>query len=379
MRGIRRHLHQNPELSEEEFQTAEYICRKLDEFGIQYARGIGGNGIVGIIEGKNPSKKNIALRADMDALPVIEANEVEYKSKVKGKMHACGHDVHMVCLLGAGKILNTLKDLFEGSVKLFFQPSEETYPGGAIKMIGDGALTNPPTHSVIGQHVTNEFEAGKIGVRPGMYMASTDEVFLTVRGKGGHAATPDQVIDPILIAAHILVAIQQIVSRNANPIVPTVVSFGKISGEGRTNVIPDEVRIEGTIRTFDETWRKKIHEKIAKLSSALAEGMGGTCETRISHGYPALVNDENLSAKIKSWAIDYLGENNVLVLEKRMTAEDFAYFAQEVPSSFYRLGTRNEKAGRISNLHTSTFDVDESSIITGMGFMAYAAVRFLSE
>jgi amidohydrolase len=379
IKEIRRHIHRNPELSTEEHMTAEYICKKLDEFGIPYEKGVAGTGVVGIISGKDPSKKNIALRADMDALPVIEENEVDYKSQIRGKMHACGHDVHMACLLGAGRILNNLKDGFEGSVKLFFQPSEETYPGGAIRMIEEGVLKNPETLSVIGQHVTNEFDAGKVGVKPGMYMASTDEVYLTIRGKGGHAATPDQVIDPILIASHIIVAIQQIVSRNASPIIPTVVSFGKISGEGRTNIIPDEVLVAGTIRTFDETWRKKIHEKIAKLASAIAEGMGGTCETRISHGYPALVNDHPLTAKLKSWAIDYLGENNVLDLEQRMTAEDFAYFAKEVPSSFFRLGTRNMKTGKVSNLHSATFDVDETSLITGMGFMAYAAVRFLSE
>ncbi len=379
IREIRRHLHQNPELSTEESKTAAFICEKLEEYGIAYKKNVGGKGVVGIIKGKMPHKKNIALRADMDALPIIEQNSVDYKSKTHGKMHACGHDVHMACLLGAGRILDRLRDQFTGSVKLIFQPSEETYPGGAIKMISEGVLKNPATLSVIGQHVTNEIDTGKIGVRSGIYMASTDEVFLTIRGKGGHAATPDQVIDPILIASHIIVAIQQIVSRNANPVVPTVVSFGKISGEGRTNVIPDEVRVDGTIRTFDESWRVKIHEKIAKLSSSIAEGMGGSCKTRISHGYPALVNNDQLTAKIRSWAIDYLGENNVLDLEKRMTAEDFAYFAQEVPSSFYRLGTRNEKKGMISNLHTSTFDIDETSIITGMGFMAYAAIRFLTD
>jgi len=379
IREIRRHIHQNPELSTEEYMTAEYICKKLDEYGISYRKNVAGTGVVGLIEGKNPSGRNIAIRADMDALPIIEQNNVDYKSLIHGKMHACGHDVHMACLLGTARILDRLTDQFSGSVKLIFQPSEETYPGGAIKMIHEGVLKNPDTASVIGQHVTNEIDAGKIGVRSGIYMASTDEVFLTVKGKGGHAATPDQVIDPILIASHIIVAIQQIVSRNANPIVPTVVSFGKISGEGRTNIIPDEVLVAGTIRTFDESWRTKIHEKIAKLSSSIAEGMGGRCETRISHGYPALINDHQLTAKIKSWAIDYLGENNVLDLEKRMTAEDFAYFAQEVPSSFFRLGTRSEKKGMISNLHTSTFDIDETSIMTGMGFMAYAAVRYLSD
>jgi amidohydrolase len=379
IREIRRHLHQNPELSKEEFETAEFIGKKLDEFGIQYKKNIGGTGVVGFIEGKKPTSKNIALRADMDALPIIEENEVDYKSKVHGKMHACGHDVHMACLLGAGKILDTLRDQFTGSVKLIFQPSEETYPGGAIKMIEAGVLKNPDTIHVVGQHVINTLQAGQIGLKPGPYMASTDEVFLTVHGKGGHAATPELIIDPILIASHIIVALQQIVSRNANPLMPTVVSFGKIAGEGRTNVIPDTVSIAGTVRTYDESWRKTVHQKITFLASSIATAMGGSCDTRIAHGYPALSNDDQLTGKIKSWAIDYLGKNNVLDLEMRMTAEDFSYFALEVPSCFFRLGIRDKSKRKWSNLHSATFDVDESSLITGMGFMAYAAIRFLSE
>jgi amidohydrolase len=379
IRQIRRHLHQHPELSCEEFQTSEYICGKLDEYGIKYAKGIAKTGIVGMIEGTDPGSKNIALRADMDALPVIEENEVDYKSTVQGKMHACGHDVHMACLLGAAKILSELKDQFTGSIKLIFQPSEETYPGGAIQMIREGVLEKPKTSNVFGQHVINTLDAGKIGLKGGPYMASTDEVYLTVRGKGGHAATPEQVIDPILIASHIVVALQQIVSRNANPIMPTVISFGKITGDGRTNIIPDEVKIDGTIRTYSESWRRGIHEKISRMASAIAEAMGGTCDVRIAHGYPFLNNDENLTARVRSWAIDYLGENNVIDLEARMTAEDFAYFANEVPSCFYRLGIRNESRGIISNLHTATFDVDESCLETGMGLMAWIAINQLQK
>ena len=377
IRSIRRHLHQHPELSCEEFQTAEFICKKLDEYGIPYTNRIAETGIVGLINGRDPDLKNIALRADMDALPVNEENWVEYRSLVPGTMHACGHDVHMACLLGAAKILNGLKDQFDGSVKLIFQPSEETYPGGAIRMIGEGVLENPKTSNVIGQHVINTLDAGKIGLKAGPYMASTDEVFLTVKGKGGHAATPEQVIDPILISSHIIIALQQIVSRNANPVIPTVISFGKIIGEGRTNIIPDQVKVEGTIRTYDEEWRKEIHEKIRHIASSMAEAMGGTCEVRISHGYPFLDNDETLTVKVRYWSIDYLGETNVIVLQPRMTAEDFAYFAKAVPSCFYRLGVRNESRGIVSNLHTATFDVDESCLETGMGLMAWLAINQL--
>ena len=379
IRQIRRHLHQHPELSCEEFQTAEFICGKLEEYGIPFTKGVAKTGIVGLIEGKNPSQKVIALRADMDALPILEEREVEYKSAHPGKMHACGHDAHMACLLGASKILMNVRDRFEGSIKLIFQPSEETYPGGAIGMINEGVLRNPDVSNVIGQHVINTVDSGKIGLKAGPYMASTDEFFLTVKGRGGHAATPEQVVDPILIASHIILTLQQIVSRNANPITPTVISFGRIIGDGRTNIIPNEVTIDGTVRTYDESWRKVIHEKIVSMASGIAESMGGTCETRISHGYPFLHNDEELTQGIREMAIEYLGEKNVVDLEPRMTAEDFAYFANEVPSCFYRLGIRNEKKGIISNLHTPTFNIDESSIETGMGLMAWLAVRALQQ
>jgi amidohydrolase len=314
----------------------------------------------------------------MDALPIREENVVDYKSLVPSKMHACGHDVHMASLLGTARILIRVRERFEGSVKLIFQPSEETYPGGAIRMIREGVLKNPEPVSVIGQHVINTVDAGKIGLKAGPYMASTDEIFLTVKGKGGHAATPEQLVDPIVIASHIVIALQQIVSRNANPIIPTVVSFGKISGEGRTNIIPDKVSIEGTVRTYDESWRKSIHEKITHMASSIATAMGGSCEVRIAHGYPFLDNDVQLTSKIHEWSADYLGEKNVVDLDARMTSEDFAYFANEVPSCLYRLGIRNEQKGIVSNLHTSTFDVDENCLQTGMGLMAWIAIKRLN-
>jgi amidohydrolase len=377
--AIRRHFHQNPELSCEEFQTAEFICKKLDEYDIPYQKGVAETGVVGLIEGKNPSSICVALRADMDALPITEENDVVYKSVAHGKMHACGHDVHMACLLGAAKILNSLKDGFEGTVKLIFQPSEESYPGGAIRMIHEGVLENPKPVYVIAEHVINTMDAGDVGFRPGAYMASTDEIFITVRGKGGHAATPSQVIDPILITSHIIVALQQIVSRNADPVVPTVVSFGKIVGNGRTNIIPDEVKIEGTVRTYNEAWRKEVHQRIEQMATGIASGMGGQCEVRVSHGYPFLFNDPVLTGKLSSLASEYLGTGHVNELEQRMTAEDFAYFAREIPSCMYRLGIANAGKGIKSNLHTSTFDVDEISLETGSGLMAWFATELLRE
>jgi len=375
--ALRRHFHQNPELSWEEFQTAEFICKKLEEYGIPFRKGIAGTGITGLIQGKQSGSACVALRADMDALAVTEQNEVEYKSAFPGKMHACGHDVHMACLLGAAKILNEMKDRFGGSVKLIFQPSEETYPGGAIRMIQEGILENPRPDYILAQHVINTLDAGEIGLKGGPCMASTDEIFITVRGKGGHAATPDQVIDPILIASHIIVAIQQVVSRNADPLIPTVVSFGKIVGEGHTNVIPDEVKIEGTVRTYDETWRLKVHELIRKLANSIGEGMGAHCDFRVSQGYPFLNNDILLTRRLEELATEYVGKDHVKEIEKRMTAEDFAYFAEKVPSCLYRLGIANQSKGISSNLHTATFDVDESSFKTAIGLMTWFAINLL--
>lgn len=372
---IRRHLHMNPELSMKEEKTSVFIAGKLDEYGIRYTKGIAIHGIVGFIEGKNPASRTIALRADMDALPIVEENKSDYCSTVPGVMHACGHDVHMTCLLGAAKILHQLRDKFEGTIRLVFQPSEEQFPGGASMMIKEGVLENPKPAKMFGQHVLPTLEAGKIGLKPGKYMASTDEVYLTVKGRGGHAATPELNIDSVLIASHIVVSLQQIVSRTAPPTLPAVLSFGRFIAEGRTNIIPNEVKLAGTLRTFDEKWRAETHERITKLATGIAESMGGTCEVFIDKGYPFLVNDDAVTAETKAAAIEYLGEENVVDLEMRMTAEDFAYYSQIVPSCFYRLGIRNEERGIIHNLHTSKFDVDESSLEIGAGLMAFLSIK----
>ena len=374
---IRQHLHKYPELSQQEKITSEYISKKLSDLNIKFKNGIAKNGIIATIEGKNPNSKIIALRADMDALPIQEENNCQYKSVNAGIMHACGHDAHTAMLVGAAKILNELKNCFDGTVKLFFQPSEEKFPGGAKLMIEEGALKNPNVQNVFGQHVLPTLESGKVGVKSGMYMASTDEVYITVHGKGGHGATPELVIDPVLIASHIIVALQQIVSRSATPSIPTTLSFGRIIADGRTNIIPDSVKIEGTFRTFDEKWRAEAHEKIKKIAKNLAEGMGGTCDVFIDKGYPFLVNDNKLAEEFKILAAAYLGAENIVDLEMRMTAEDFAYFSQEVPSCFYRIGVKNEIKGINANLHTSRFDIDEKSIETGMGLMAWLAINNL--
>lgn len=375
---MRRFIHQHPELSFEEYQTQAYIRKQLEAIGIAEITVKANTGLVALIKGTNPDKKVVALRADMDALPILEQNDVPYKSKNSGVMHACGHDVHSSCLLGAAKILHQLKDQFEGTVKLIFQPGEEKLPGGASLMIKDGALQNPEPDSIVGQHVMPLLPAGKVGFRKGLYMASTDELYVKVIGKGGHGAMPHLNIDPVLIAAHIITSLQQIVSRNAQPIIPSVLSFGKVVANGATNIIPDEVYMEGTFRTLDETWRTDAHTRMKKMAEGMAESMGGRCEFEIRKGYPFLKNDIPLTSRAKEAAIAYLGKENVVDLDIWMAAEDFSYYSQEMPACFYRLGTRNEARGIISSVHTPTFDIDESALETGMGLMAWITLNELS-
>ncbi|MBJ6117183.1 amidohydrolase [Pontibacter sp. BT310] len=373
---VRRHIHANPELSFEEYNTAAYVKQTLGSYGI-VAETMAETGLVALIKGKNPEKKTIALRADLDALPIVEANEVDYRSKNEGVMHACGHDVHTASLLGAARILQELREEFEGTIKLVFQPGEEKFPGGASIMIKEGVLQNPAPEGIIGQHVFPLLPTGKVGFRSGMYMASADEIYITVKGKGGHAAMPEMNIDPVLISAHLIVALQQIVSRHASPKTPTVLSFGKIEAKGATNVIPNEVKIEGTFRTMNEVWRKEAHQKIKKLAESLCESMGGSCEIDIKNGYPFLQNDPELTGRTRAAAELYLGEENVVDLDLWMGAEDFAYYSQEVPACFYRLGTRNEARGIISGVHTPTFDIDETALETSIGLMAFVALQEL--
>lgn len=375
----RRHLHANPELSYQEFNTATFVKTKLEEMGIQGLEQKATTGWTALIEGKNPSKKVVALRADMDALPIIEANDVPYKSQNPGVMHACGHDAHTASLLGAAKILHGLKDSFEGTVKLIFQPGEEVAPGGASLMIKDKVLENPRPNGIIGQHVMPFIPVGKVGFRKGIYMASADELYITVKGKGGHGAMPETLIDPVLIASHMIVALQQVVSRAASPKVPSVLSFGRVEALGATNVIPNEVKIQGTFRTLNEDWRAKAHQKMLQIAHGIVEGMGGELDFEIRKGYPYLENDPALTQRAQDAAVEFLGEENVLDLDIWMAAEDFSYYSQVVDGCFYRLGTRNEAKGIISGVHTPTFDIDEDALEIGAGLMAWLAVSELSK
>jgi amidohydrolase len=372
----RRHLHSHPELSFHEVETSAYVAKKLEEMGLEYHK-MADTGLVALIKGDKPSDQVVALRADMDALPILEANDVSYRSQNNGVMHACGHDAHTSSLLGTAKILTGLKSRFGGTVKLIFQPAEEKLPGGASIMIKEGVLENPKPQAVLGQHVMPLIDAGKVGFRAGKYMASTDELYVTVKGKGGHGAQPQQNIDPVIITAHILTALQTIISRYNDPKSPSVLSFGKVIANGATNVIPNEVYLEGTFRTMDEAWRNDAHKKMKKMAEGIAESFGGTCDFNIMRGYPFLINEEKLTAITRAHAEDYLGKENVLDLDIWMAAEDFAYYSQVADSCFYRLGTRNESRGITSSVHTPTFDVEEDAFKISTGLMAYLALKQL--
>ncbi|MFT4736325.1 MAG: amidohydrolase [Cyclobacteriaceae bacterium] len=375
--AIRRHIHANPELSFQEYNTASFVEDKLRSFGLKTVQRISNTGVVALIEGHSEGP-TIALRADLDALPIVEGNhDLDYRSTKDGVMHACGHDVHSSCLLGAAKILQELSPRFAGTIKLIFQPGEEKAPGGASILIKDGVLENPKPASIIGQHVMPLIPVGKVGFRSGKYMASADEIYLTVKGKGGHAAMPDKLIDPILVSAQILINLQQVISRKADPKIPSVLSFGDIHGYGATNVIPDEVKIAGTFRTFDEEWRAKAHHAIENIATHTAKAFGAACEVTIVKGYPFLVNDPEVTAAKVSAAKAYLGEENVVELDLWMASEDFAFYSQTTPASFYRLGTRNEEKGITAGVHTANFNIDESAMKIGVGLMSWLAIEAL--
>lgn len=368
--AIRRRLHASPELSYQEFETSRIVQEYLTSLGIPFSIKAT-TGVVGLIEGRNPSKKIIALRADMDALPIQEENDVPYKSTKPGVMHACGHDVHTSVLIGAAKILHELRDEWEGTVKLIFQPGEERNPGGASILIKEGVLEHPAPSAIFGLHVHPALEIGKLSFRGGKVMASADEIFITIRGKGGHAAAPHTTIDTILVASHVVVGLQQVISRNRDPFSPSVLSITSFQGGYTTNVIPSEVKLMGTFRAMDEGWRKKAHELIRKQSTELAKSMGAEIDLHIDIGYPTVYNNEALNSLSRKAAEEYMGMENVSETELRMGAEDFGYYSQVIPGCFYRLGVMNTEHGITSGVHTPTFNVDENAIGIGMGMMAW--------
>ncbi len=373
---LRRHLHAHPELSFLEKETSAFVAKELRNIGLNPQEGVADTGVTALIQGERGDGPCIALRADMDALPITEQNQVPYVSQNPGVMHACGHDVHTSSLLTAARILNTLKGNFAGSVKLIFQPGEEKAPGGASLMIKEGVLNG--VNEIVGQHVAPNIPVGKIGFREGMYMASTDEIYMRVHGKGGHGASPHTCVDPVVVSSHIIVALQQIISRNKNPSYPSVLTFGKVVAEGATNIIPNEVYIEGTFRCMNEEWRAEGLQKMQKMAENMAEAMGARCEFWVVKGYPFLNNHPELTRRIRQHATEYMGEENIVDLDLWMGGEDFAFYSQVVDASFYRLGTRNEEKGIISGVHTPTFDIDEKALEIGPGLMAYMAYKELA-
>ncbi len=377
IKQIREHLHQHPELSFQELKTSKFLKSKLEEWGLKVDREWVNTGFTVVIDSgqKGPT---VGIRADLDALPIEELNEVPYASVNKGIMHACGHDVHASCLMGLARVLSHLKTEFKGKAVLIFQPGEEKLPGGASQMINEGLLEAYNFDLILAQHVYPELEHGEVGFRPGMYMASADEIYITIKGKGGHAALPHNNIDPIVIASSVILSLQQLVSRSAPPTVPTVLSFGKIEGLGATNVIPSEVKIEGTLRTMDEHWRKIFHEKIKTTVEHTSEALGGSSVCEVKVGYPFLCNDEEATKESTLMAQEYLDKEHVIELPLRMTAEDFAYFSQKTKVCFYRLGVGNEKLGITHSVHHPRFDIDANALQTGVGLLSYLTIRHLT-
>jgi amidohydrolase len=374
--SYREHIHQFPELSFNEFETAKFIKLKLEEIGIQNVQTISKTGVTALIYGKNHNlhQKFIGLRADLDALPIIEKNDVSYKSKYEGIMHACGHDVHTSILLGVAEILFSIKDELPQPIKLIFQPGEEKNPGGASILIKDGVLENPQVDKMFALHVFPELEVGKLGFKDGMYMASSDEIYITIQGKGGHGAMPHDCIDPIYIGANIITCLQQIVSRKCDPKIPTVLTFGYFAGLGETNVIPSEVTIKGTFRTMDENWRVLGLNEIIKQVKSIAASFGAEANIEISKGYPFLINDSNLTNDLKKKAKLFFGENNIIDLPIRLTSEDFAFYSHHVPVCFFRLGVKNFEKGIVHGVHNSNFDIDNEALKIGMEAMCLAVI-----
>jgi hippurate hydrolase len=377
--AIRRHLHAYPELSYQEYETSLFVQKQLQQYGIDHEVKAC-TGVIGLIKGKNPGSRIVALRADMDALPIEEANDIDYKSTKPGVMHACGHDVHTTCLLGAARILNETKEDWEGTVKLIFQPGEEKNPGGASLLIKEGVLENPKPQCIFGLHVNPQLEVGKLSFRGGKVMASADEIYINIKGKGGHAAAPHLTVDTILIASQLIVSLQQIISRNNDPFSPSVLSITSFQGGHTTNVIPTEVKLMGTFRAMNEEWRFKAHDLIRRHTENLVHAMGASVDLHIDVGYPTVYNHEGLNLAARFIAEDFMGKDQVSETEIRMGAEDFGFYSQRIPGCFFRLGTANKEKGITSGVHTPTFNIDEAAIEIGVGMMAtFGATANFSE
>ena len=389
VRRHRRHLHRHPEPSFAEIQSGTYVSQALSAMGIEHTTGWctnhGAAGIVAHIKGKEPGSHCIALRADMDALPIHEVDR-PHASAVPGWMHACGHDAHTACLLGAAKVLQSTREHWQGTVQLVFQPGEEILPGGASLMVAEGALAQdapisgpaaaiaPLVDGIVGQHVYPQLDAGLVGFRSGTYMAAADEVHIRILGRGGHAALPHRTVDPVVASAHIITALQTVVSRNCEPTHPAVLTFGRVSGGHARNIIPDEVILDGTLRTYDEGTASVLRIAIQRVAEATAAAFGAKAEVDVAIGYPPVINHPALTDRCRKRAEELLGSDRVVDLPLRMTGEDFSFYQKKVPGCFYRLGTGGDGPGCRSGLHTAAFDIDEEALKTGTAMMAWLAV-----
>ncbi len=372
MLAVRRHLHANPELSFQEHGTGHYIAERLRQLGVEVRTGIAGTGVIGVVNGTGPGR-TMCLRADMDALPIQEAQGLPFRSTRPGVMHACGHDAHMAMVLAAGRILHELRAEWSGTVLLLFQPGEEKIPGGASMVLKEGALGDPVPAGIMGQHVTPELEVGKVGFHAGPFMASSDELYVTVKGKGGHAAQPEKLVDPIIIAARLLLALREEFEtwRGGRPL---VMGFGRVVADGATNVVPDEVKIAGTLRTFDESLRAELHGWLHQRAHEICASHGGTCDVEVHRGYPVLVNDGPLTASMNAAAVEFLGKEQVVEMPRRMGSEDFAFYTQEMPGCFFRLGTGNPRKGPAPGLHTPAFNIAEEAMAIGTGVLVWGVL-----
>ena len=368
MCDYREHLHMHPELSYKEFKTAEFVKQTLKSIGLGDIQSIGETGVITTIYAKHHSKKDkcIAFRADLDALTIQELNDVKYKSQNEGVMHACGHDVHTSILLGLAEVLWSFKDQLPQPVKLIFQPGEEVNPGGANLIIDGGGLKNPEVSKIFALHVFPDFEFGNCGFREGLYMASSDELHITIKGKGGHGALKGQTINPMFMGAEFIIAAEQYINTNTPKDTPSVINFGRFEALGSTNVIPEKALIKGTFRTMNEKWRTVAKAKLKDIAQNISEKYGGHIDLNISQGYPFLKNDPELTRSVKNLASITIGKDKVHDLELRMTAEDFAFYSHIVPVCFFRLGVGNISKGITYNVHHARFDIEPKSMLTGL-------------
>lgn len=373
----RRDIHKHPELGMDEYRTREKVTTLLDDMGIPYETGYANTGVVGYIKGEKEGK-TVALRADMDALPIQETNDVPYKSTVDGKMHACGHDAHTTILLGTASLLQQNREHLHGTVKLFFQPAEETV-GGAKPMIEEGVMENPRVDAVFGLHVAPELPVGTIGVKYGQMNASSDTLLMTIKGDSGHGAYPHEGKDAILISSHVITALQSIVSRNVDPRESAVISIGEINGGKQKNIIADEVKMVGTLRTFTDEVRQLTLERIDELLNYTTKALGGGYEFELgTDGYTSLINDDAMVDLVKQAGVNMLGADEVTTIEQAsMGVEDFAYFSKAAPSAFFRLGCRNEDKGIVHGAHTGAFDIDEDCLAVGVAMQVQNVFDFL--